>query len=65
MVEVKIAPHESFEAALRRFKKKCDDTGVIAEIRRREFYEKPSERRKRKEKAARKRWLRIAKRFEE
>ena len=43
------------ESALRRFKKQCARAGVIAEVRKREAYEKPSVRRKKKSEAARKR----------
>lgn len=46
---------ESFESALRRFKKQCEKAGIITEIRKREFYEKPSIRLKKKSIAARKR----------
>lgn len=48
---------ESFETALRRFKKQCEKTGVLSEVRRREYYEKPSVKRKKKILAARKRAL--------
>jgi small subunit ribosomal protein S21 len=51
---VKIREDESFESALRRFKKQCEKSGVLTEFRRREHYEKPSARRKRKAIAARK-----------
>ena len=43
------------ESALKRFKRKCARAGVMAEIRRREHYEKPSVKRKKKAEAARKR----------
>ena len=46
---------ESFESALRRFNKKIKQNGILTEVRRREFYEKPSVRRKKKTMAARKR----------
>ena len=46
---------ESLESALRRFKKQCARAGVIAEVRKREAYEKPSVKRKKKSEAARKR----------
>ena len=46
---------ESLESALKRFKRKCARAGVMAEIRRREHYEKPSVKRKKKAEAARKR----------
>lgn len=54
MSEVKISDNESFEVALRRFNRKIQQDGILAEARRREHYEKPSVKRKRKE-AARKR----------
>lgn len=54
MPVVKIREDESFESALRRFKKQCEKSGVLTEFRRREHYEKPSARRKRKAIAARK-----------
>jgi small subunit ribosomal protein S21 len=52
MTEVIIKDGESFENALRRFKKKCLISGVMAEMRKREFYESPSVKRKKKEEAA-------------
>ncbi|MGH7641351.1 MAG: 30S ribosomal protein S21 [Candidatus Dormibacteria bacterium] len=55
MSEVKLREGESFESALRRFNKKIKQNGVLTEVRRREFYEKPSVRRKKKVMAARKR----------
>lgn len=55
MAEVKIKDNESLESALRRFKKQCSRAGVIAEVRKREAYEKPSVKRKKKSEAARKR----------
>ncbi|MDA8330172.1 MAG: 30S ribosomal protein S21 [Candidatus Dormibacteria bacterium] len=55
MSEVKLREGESFESALRRFNKKIKQNGVLTEVRRREFYEKPSVRRKKKTMAARKR----------
>jgi small subunit ribosomal protein S21 len=48
---------ESFESALRRFKKQCEKAGVLSELRKREHYEKPSVRRKKKAMAARKKAL--------
>ncbi|MEE8326745.1 MAG: 30S ribosomal protein S21 [candidate division NC10 bacterium] len=48
---------ESFEGALRRFKNQVEKTGVFSEMRRREHYEKPSVRRKKKALAARKKLL--------
>lgn len=49
MSEVKISEHESFETALKRFNRKIQQDGILAEARRREHYEKPSVQRKRKE----------------
>lgn len=53
MPEVIIHGDESFEKALRRFKKKCEKAGILSDIRKHRHYEKPSERRKRKANAAR------------
>ncbi len=58
MPSVKIRENEPFEYALRRFKRSCEKAGVLAETRRREFYEKPTWERKRKAAAAVKRNLR-------
>ncbi|MBO4360223.1 MAG: 30S ribosomal protein S21 [Eubacteriaceae bacterium] len=54
MSEVKVREGESLESALKRFKKKTALAGVMAEIRKREHYEKPSVRKKKKAEAARK-----------
>ena len=53
--EVKVREGETFESALRRFNKKIKQNGILSEVRRREHYEKPSVRRKRKLVAAKKR----------
>ena len=55
MAEIKIKENESLDNALRRFKRQCSKAGVIAEVRKREAYEKPSVRRRKKSEAARKR----------
>ena len=55
MAEIRIKDNESLDSALRRFKKQCSRAGVIAEIRKREAYEKHSVRRRKKSEAARKR----------
>ncbi|WP_006786069.1 30S ribosomal protein S21 [Thiorhodospira sibirica] len=55
MPHVRIKENEPFEVALRRFKRTCEKAGVLTEVRRREFYEKPTEVRKRKAAAAVKR----------
>jgi len=52
---ITVKENESFESALRRFKKQCEKSGVLSEIRKREYYEKPSVKRKKKALAARKR----------
>ncbi len=57
MPNVKVRENEPFDVALRRFKRACEKAGVLTEIRRREFYEKPSVMRKRKAAAAVKRHL--------
>lgn len=49
MADVRAAENESFESLLKRFNKKVQQEGVLSELRRREFYEKPSIKRKRKE----------------
>jgi len=53
MTEVVVGDSEPFESALRRFNKKVQQEGILAEARRREFYEKPSVMRKKKEAARR------------
>ncbi len=55
MSEIRIKDHESLDSALRRFKRSCAKDGVLSEIRKREHYEKPSVKRKKKSEAARKR----------
>lgn len=55
MSEIKIGENETLESALKRFKKKCAKAGVLSEARKREHYEKPSVKRKKKSEAARKR----------
>ncbi|BBD79075.1 MULTISPECIES: 30S ribosomal protein S21 [Rhodanobacteraceae] len=58
MPSVKVRENEPFELALRRFKRTCEKAGILAETRKREFYEKPTQERKRKRAAAVKRHLR-------
>src|SRR5690606_41719924 len=58
MPSVKVREHEPFEFALRRFKRTCEKAGVLAETRKREYYEKPTQERKRKAAAAVKRQAR-------
>ncbi|THB71554.1 MAG: 30S ribosomal protein S21 [Gammaproteobacteria bacterium] len=54
---VKVKDNEPFDVALRRFKRACEKAGVLSEVRRREYYEKPTVERKRKKAAAVKRHL--------
>ncbi|HHY35026.1 MAG TPA: 30S ribosomal protein S21 [Firmicutes bacterium] len=55
MPEVKIDKNEPFDKALRRFKRECQKEGILAELRKREHYESPSVKRKKKSQAARRR----------
>lgn len=55
MAEIRVKENESLDSALRRFKRQCARFGVIAEVKKREHYEKPSVKRKKKSEAARKR----------
>ncbi len=55
MPSVKVRDNEPFDLALRRFKRAYEKSGLLAEVRRREFYEKPTQVRKRKSAAAVKR----------
>ncbi|RFA30139.1 30S ribosomal protein S21 [Alkalilimnicola ehrlichii] len=57
MPVVKVRENEPFEVALRRFKRSCEKAGVLSEVRRREYYEKPTQVRKRKAAAAVKRHM--------
>jgi small subunit ribosomal protein S21 len=57
MPNIRVKENEPFEVAMRRFKRSCEKAGVLAEVRRREFYEKPTSERKRKAAAAVKRHL--------
>ncbi len=57
MPEIRVKENEPFDVALRRFKRSCEKAGVLTEVRRREYYEKPTTVRKRKAAAAVKRHL--------
>ncbi len=59
MIHVKVRDNESFEKALKRFTKACEKSGLMAEIKKHQHYEKPSERRKRKENAARRKMRKL------
>jgi small subunit ribosomal protein S21 len=57
MPQVRLKENEPFDFALRRFKRACEKAGILSEVRRREYYEKPTAERKRKKAAAIKRAL--------
>ena len=52
MPSIKVKENEPFDTAIRRFRRACEKAGVLTEIRKREFYEKPTSVRKRKAAAA-------------
>ena len=58
MPGVQVREEESFENALRRFKRKCEKSGLLTELKKRQYFEKPSVKRKRKAIQARKKALR-------
>lgn len=55
MAEIKVKDNESLDSAIKRFKRQCTKAGVIAEVKKREAYVKPSVKRRKKSEAARKR----------
>ena len=55
MSVVRVGENEALESALKRFKRKCQKDNILGDLRKKEFYEKPSVRRKKKSEAARKR----------
>jgi small subunit ribosomal protein S21 len=61
LATVIVGDSESFEKAMKRFKKVVEREGILTELKRREFYEKPSQKRKRKERAAKKRLMKAIK----
>jgi len=60
MPAVRVKQNEPFESALKRFKKQCEKAGILSEVKKREHYEKPSVKKKRKAMAARKKALKRA-----
>lgn len=60
MAEIRLGENESIDSAIRRFKRKIQKAGILSEVKRRERFEKPSLRRKRKAEAARKVMRRIS-----
>ena len=63
MPVIKIRDNEPFEVAMKRFKKQCEKAGILSELKRREYYDKPSVRKKKKAAAARKRALKKIRRM--
>jgi small subunit ribosomal protein S21 len=63
MPVVKIKENETFEQAMKRFKKQCEKAGILSELKRREYYDRPSVRKKKKAAAARKRALKKQRRM--
>ncbi len=57
MPVIKVRDNEPFGVAMERFKKQCEKAGILSELKRREYYDKPSVRKKKKAAAARKRAL--------
>jgi small subunit ribosomal protein S21 len=55
MAEIRVKENETLDSALRRFKRQCVKSNILGELRKREHYEKPSVKRKKKQEAARKR----------
>ena len=55
MSTVRVGENENLDSALRRFKRKCSRDGIISDLKKKEHYEKPSVKRKKKSEAARKR----------
>lgn len=62
MADVKAAENESFESLIKRFNKSVQQSGILSEVRRREHFEKPSIKRKRKEAAKRRKSAKAARR---
>jgi len=57
MIRIEARGNESLERTLRRFKKQCEKEGLVKDIKKNAFYEKPSERKRRKIRAAKKKVL--------
>jgi small subunit ribosomal protein S21 len=55
LAEIQVGKNETLDAALRRFKRSCQKSGVLADVRKHEHYDKPSVKKKKKSEAARKR----------
>ncbi len=63
MPVIKVRDNEPFEVAMKRFKKQCEKAGILSELKRREYYDKPSVRKKKKAATARKRALKKMRRI--
>ncbi len=63
MPVIKVRDSEPFEVAMKRFKKQCEKAGILSELKRREYYDKPSIRKKKKAAASRKRALKKRRRM--
>ena len=61
MVFVVVGENEPFEKAFKKFKRLVEKEGILTEVKRRQFYEKPSEKKKRRERQARKRIVKAMK----
>jgi len=59
MVTVKVREHESFERAFKRFTKACEKAGLMSDIKKHQHFEKPSEQKKRKMNAARRKMRKL------
>jgi len=64
MPDIIVREKEPFEVALRRFKKQCEKAGIFSDVRKQQFFEKPSLRRKKKAAAARKRAVKSRRAFQ-
>jgi len=60
---IKVRDNEPFEVAMKRFKKQCEKAGILSELKRREYYDKPSVRKKKKAAASRKRAIKKLRRM--
>jgi small subunit ribosomal protein S21 len=65
MALTRLRDNESFEQAFRRFKKSCEKSGILSEVKKREHYEKPGIRKKKKSLSARKRAVKKLRKFGE
>ena len=65
MPGIRVRENDSFEGALKRFKKQCEKAGILSEVKKREHYEKPSVKRKKKALAARKRAMKKLRKMSE